>query len=104
MIAAETSYTSGGYFPDVEKGVAGQYHLKTWEQTLFSQEVLLVKHPRMQRRRAVCVSCMRLGEVSQCAHMKSFSWFYRRVYVVMGSLGEHGCSRIAINGWRLMPI
>ena len=49
MIAAETSYTSGGYFPDVEKGVAGQYHLKTWEQTLFRQEILLVEHHRMQR-------------------------------------------------------
>jgi hypothetical protein len=49
MIAAETSYTSGGYFPDVEKGVAGQYHPETREQTLFRQEVLLAEHPRMQR-------------------------------------------------------
>jgi hypothetical protein len=33
----------------MEKGVAGQYHLKTWEQTLFRQEILLVEHHRMQR-------------------------------------------------------
>ncbi len=49
MIGAETSYTSSGYFSDMEKGVAGQYHLKTREQKLFRKEVLLLEPHRMQR-------------------------------------------------------
>lgn len=104
MVAAETSDTAGGNFPDVEKGIAGQYYLKTREQTLFREEILVSEQPRMEGGRVVCVSRLGLGEVSHGAHMKSFSWFYRRVYGVLGSLGEHGCSRIAVTDWRLMSI
>lgn len=49
MVGAETSDTSGGYFPDVKKGVPGQYHLKTREQMRFREEILLAEYYRLQK-------------------------------------------------------
>ena len=48
MVGAETSDTSGGYFPDVKKGVAGQYHPKTREKMRLSEEILLAEYYRLQ--------------------------------------------------------
>ncbi|GID08572.1 hypothetical protein TMM008_57740 [Pseudomonas sp. 008] len=49
MVGAETSDTSCGYFPDVKKGVAGQYHLKTREQMRLREEILLAEYYRLQK-------------------------------------------------------
>ena len=105
MIAAETSYTAGGNFLDMEEGVAGQNHLKSRAGRVFGKEVRVRGTPSgAEVASRLCIRCLRMGKVSQCAHMKSFSLFYRRVYVVLGSLDEHRCSRITITGWRLMFI
>jgi hypothetical protein len=44
MVAAETSDTAGGNFLDVEKGVTGQYHPKTREQSLIREQFLLPEY------------------------------------------------------------
>jgi hypothetical protein len=49
MVGAETSDTSSGYFPDMEKGVAGQYHLKTREWMRLRVEILLTEYYRLQK-------------------------------------------------------
>lgn len=90
MVAAESSYVACGNFFDVEEGIAGQYHLETRRCGLCGVKINMPEHRREHWRRLAGVQC----EVCQGAHMKSFSWFCRRVYVVLGSLGEHRCSRI----------
>ena len=86
MIAAETSDTTGGNFPDMKKGIAGQNDLKAWPGALFKVVFMWLKHPGGQCPRAVRIGRLRVSKMCQRAHMKSFSLFYRRAYVVLGSL------------------
>lgn len=104
MIAAETSDAAGGNFLDVKKCIAGQNDLKAWPGELFRLVFMRLKHPRGQCPRAVRIGRLRVSKMCQRAHMKSFSLFYRRVYVVLGSLDEHRCSRITVSAWRSMFI
>jgi len=94
MVGAETSYMAGGNFFDMEEGIPGQNHLKPRETGVREHELRVGQPWRMGNR----CSCRGMSKVCQCAHMKSFSLFYRRMYVGMGSLGEHGCSRINLTG------
>jgi hypothetical protein len=90
VIAAETSDVPGGNFLDMEEGIAGQYHLKPGlTEGLGGKFGVLRQHQ---------VRCLGMSEVGQCAHMKSFSLFCRRMYVGMGGLNEHRCSRINLTG------
>lgn len=104
MIGPETSDVTRGNFLNMEEGVAGQNHLKTWLGKVFRVIFILLEHRRMERRRVVQVRCPGGGEVCQGAHMKSFSLFYRCVCVVLGSLDERRCSRVSVTGERLMFI
>src|SRR3990167_996758 len=98
MAATETSYTTRRNFLDMEEGVTGQHHLKAWQQQAFRLQFMRLEHRRVQRGVIVCARCLGGSEVSHGAHVKSFSLFYRRVYIVLGSLGEHCCSRITRTG------
>ena len=90
MITAETSYMSCGNFFDMEEGIAGQYHLEPRWAGDVGDPFRVLQHRRMRR--------LGMSEVCQCAHMKSFSLFYRRMYDGMGSLDERRCSRITPTG------
>jgi hypothetical protein len=97
MIAAETSYVPRGSFLDMEERDARQDHLESWQRSL---DLRSKKHRGVRGGWGVGVRCLGMGKVCQCAHMKSFSWFADVMYVVMGSLDEHRCSRISvIVGW-----
>jgi hypothetical protein len=101
MAGAETSDTAGGRFLYMKEGATRQYDLKLRHSGAYSGIHMRLKVHRKHGASAIVVSCHGDGEVSHGAHKKSFSLFYRRVYVVMGSLGEHGCSRIAITVRRM---
>lgn len=100
MVGAETSYMTSGNFFDMEKGTSGQNHLEAW---LFRAGRLLVKVGKtwpIEGLQVIGRGVKLLAEVCLCAHMKSFSWVNRRLYVVMGSLQELRCSRITRSAGR----
>jgi hypothetical protein len=98
MVAAETSYMARGDFLDMEEGVTRQNHLEPRRDKVWRGETVGLEHSRVSGFEPAFAGWLRLGEVSQCAHGKSFSLFCRRVYCVLSSLDEHRCSRITIIG------
>lgn len=104
VVAAETSDMAGGNFFDVEERITGQDNLKARCGKRFRAELRVLKPRRVWCRGVAWIRRQGRSEVCQGAHMKSFSLFYRRVYVVLGSLDEHRCSRITVTGARLMFI
>ena len=104
MARSETSDAVRGNFLDVEEGFTRQNHPKAGLDRLFKRWQTEGKQYGMQRRGGISGGCHGVGEVCQRAHMKSFSWVYRRMYVVMGGLEEHRCSRIPLTGGWMMFI
>ncbi|MNG11807.1 hypothetical protein D3C84_953750 [compost metagenome] len=82
----------------MKERVACQDYVKSWRLRGTGGGFGSKKHCGVQGSRDVGVRCLGMGKVCQCAHMKSFSWFADVMYVVMGSLGEHRCSRISLTG------
>jgi hypothetical protein len=86
MVGAETSYMTGGNFLDMEKSTSRQHHLKARCFSVCLMPVKVRKTGSISGLQLMRGGRKQLAEVSLSAHMKSFSWVYRRLFVVMGSL------------------
>jgi hypothetical protein len=73
MILAETSYKSRRFFPDVKEGVAGRDYLKTWGMGVLPGAGQFGHPVHVQDEGRLYAGVSGQGEVSQSAHMKSFS-------------------------------
>src|SRR5690349_5890876 len=104
MIRSETSYAACRNILDMKEGNACHHHLKSRAGRGIEKRFMGAEPYRVRDLRCFRVRHQGISEVSQRAHMKSFSWFYRRMYVVLASLQEHRCSRITLTGGESMFI
>jgi len=95
VIAAETSYKAGGCFLYMKERVTGGDDPISRVLVGVGSCRQIVQVIDLHDQRCGDSGVSRYGEMSQSAHMKSFSSVGRELAAVSGSRNEHRCSRIA---------